>query len=346
VYFYAVPIIVACFYARMAMTRVLRAAAVLLCGAIILAGPSAIAGKGSDESSRLYFTQPDDGTDQEVYSILPDGTDVRRFTDNDRYEAEIEWSPDGSRLLIVRDDAYLLDSDGRELGALGLAEKRRYLTHFSWSLDSRKLVYVEIPRYGSRRPLMIVPAVGSAEPRRVPGVSGIFPVWTPDGKRIIFTRTCYGKRCPARGEESEGRLGMYSVRPDGTHLRRIHRSVKIDYPQDMTRDGRLLFLRVGDVFQEDEESAIYWMRPGKSGPRLIDRGTYRFGFDYTNAVWSPDGEAVVALGQEIDQNGMQYMRTFAADGKKEKNVLECETDWSEGDQCPEWVDWGPATIGP
>ncbi len=59
----------------------------------------------SPDGSRIAFYSNRDGN-FEIYTIHPDGTNLRRLTHSDAGDGEMTWSPDGSKV------AYLADLEG------------------------------------------------------------------------------------------------------------------------------------------------------------------------------------------------------------------------------------------
>ncbi|UPV73824.1 S9 family peptidase [Halorussus limi] len=62
------------------------------------------------DGSRIAFLsnrteRPDDSGAMDVYTISPDGSDLRRLTDGDLFVSDVRWRPDGERLAISARDA-------------------------------------------------------------------------------------------------------------------------------------------------------------------------------------------------------------------------------------------------
>jgi Tol biopolymer transport system component len=97
------------------------------------------------------------GETNEVFTMTPEGEDLRQLTDNRVSEYDLDWSPDGSRLLYVRiralEDRYARPSDIVVMGKNG--QDVRVLTH-----TKRKELSAS---------------------------------FSPNGRRIVFSKCCYGE---------------------------------------------------------------------------------------------------------------------------------------------------------
>jgi len=66
------------------------------------------------------------GSDQQLYTVAPNGSDRRKLTDDDRTYQFPAWSPDGSRIGIVGEDAlftYQLFILGAGRRAIGISDQ-------------------------------------------------------------------------------------------------------------------------------------------------------------------------------------------------------------------------------
>ncbi|NEU56930.1 S9 family peptidase [Halorussus sp. MSC15.2] len=64
----------------------------------------------SSDGSRIAFLsnrteRPDDSGAMDVYTISPDGSDLRRLTDGGLFVSDVRWRPDGERMAIAARDA-------------------------------------------------------------------------------------------------------------------------------------------------------------------------------------------------------------------------------------------------
>lgn len=212
----------------------------------------------SPDGSRIAFTSDADGN-YEIYTMKPDGTDVRQltFTDPPIQHVGPKYSPDGKLLLYATDadekdpanqqDLWVMPSGGgagtRLTYDLNNRESR------SWSPDGTRIV-TQTVKDGVGQ-LVVLNADGTGErqithfppdtPKFDPG--GIFPVisgavtpaWSPDGKWIAFA------------SNHKGTYDIYRIRPDGSGLTRITNS-----PQPVASVGWWPIQKSGGCNQECE----------------------------------------------------------------------------------------------
>ncbi len=152
------------------------------------------------EPGSILFFSDESGTAQ-LYSMEPDGSDVRRLTDDpDFHVGRAVWSPDGTKIVF----------EGPQ----------------------------ELAHYGPA--LYVVNADGTGRYRlthvTTPGVhpaNGEYPVWSPDGRRIAFRRVMF--------PEAAGILDVYVVDIDGTNEQRVTATPNLlEYIGSWTPQGHLL----------------------------------------------------------------------------------------------------------
>jgi Tol biopolymer transport system component len=185
-----------------------------------------------------------------VYSILPDGTGLTRFTEGDNQVGEAFLAPDQNLIaiqafdnLIIKDLKFQtlsqsINSSGRGVSWSPDSKQIAYQDHhsltvrdlrsgatrsssidsneaiseISWSPDGKQIAYVGARGLGMNSPsineLRVVNADGTGGRRLT--AEGFGPVWSPDGKYIIFSR---------------GQARMYLIRADGSGERYLSHGV-------------------------------------------------------------------------------------------------------------------------
>lgn len=133
---------------------------------------------------------------RDIYLKLLKTGEPLRLTSNPADELAPVWSPDGSTIAFLREEAsvkgnfhwgvYTIDALGgqeRHICAAGPG--------LSWSPDGKKLVISSLPDSNGRNHLVQVDlASGAQEELTPPGPwSDSFPVYSPDGKKIAFHRS-------------------------------------------------------------------------------------------------------------------------------------------------------------
>jgi TolB protein len=226
--------------------------AVLACEGEDIAGPTpetemATAAATTSRIAFLVTKIVGDDEFEDVYTMIPDGSGVRRLTVNGNYY-DLDWAPGATKLAAVKgSDIALVSLDGSPVRNLtntpGIGEAgpvwspdgskivywtenyeiyvmnangsgQRNLTRSTddewtprWSPDGRKIVYIGGPR--GNPTVRVMNADGSGQRSLTDGTSNweMGPVWSPDGRQIAFTA--------ARG----GNVDVYVINPDGSGLK-------------------------------------------------------------------------------------------------------------------------------
>ena len=189
----------------------------------------------SPDAERLAcepFEEPVDPTRRGIYSIRSsDGGGLTRITSSQGHDEPGDYSPNGKRLVFGRGDQngepvglYVAEVDGR-----GVRQVTPTGTLFSsagdWSPQRNEIVFSQHFTSDARSSIWVVHANGTglheihvrAQPAcggaiSDPSTQGCFqPRWSPDGKKIIFSR----------GTSGHNDSNIYSVDTDGANLTQI-----------------------------------------------------------------------------------------------------------------------------
>ena len=186
-------------------------------------------------------------------------------------------SPDGARVAFVvrqqeRGRLYLMAADGT--GSHRLTESLDARDAPSWSSDGKWVAVVASER--TEQPLYKVPVEGGAPVRLVGGVN-TSPVWSPDGRFIVYCVQGEGPWC-----------GMKAITPDGNPF---------PLPEAKVDNGgnRYRFLPGGKsmvLMQGKDRGYDFWLLDLAGGRRrrLTD---LRPGYDMRSFDVSPDGKQIL-----------------------------------------------------
>jgi Tol biopolymer transport system component len=178
-------------------------------------------------------------SDHDVYTSLPDGSDLVRLTTEPGYDAEATLSPDGETIVFTstRDgdlDIYTMNVDGSNVQRLTTAvgydggpffspdgSKIVYRTWHPTTADEeadyRRLLAQNLVR-PSEMEVWVMNADGS-EQRQLTNLGGanFAPYFHPDGNRIIFASNHHVIRDDPRSRNFD----LFLVNLDGSNLRQV-----------------------------------------------------------------------------------------------------------------------------
>lgn len=270
-----------------------------------------------------------EGSATEIYLVRQDGRGQRRLTTNRSADFSPIWSPDGERLLFVSnrdgdDELFVMDASGRNVRQL--TRNRSLDLTPQWSPDGARIAFASDRRRRGEPEIWVMRADGTG-PRRLIATPDnpwqdrqYSPVWSPDGRRIIFTMA-------ATAENPE----LYAVGLDGQGLRRLTRTKgSLDHPGDDTMadwsaDGRTIVF----VSNREQRTSDLWaMRPSGADQRPLLR---RPASDDWNPRISPDGD-LVAFTERVLPSGAAWVALTRSDGTFVGRVAPgSEPDWRPTD---------------
>ena len=214
----------------------------------------------------------------DVYVMNADGSNITQLTSTNRFDGDIHWSPDGSRLAFYSSPdgspgkkAYLMNPDGSDVTPLTNSE---YDGTLEWSPDGTRVAI--LTSHFGRDGLVIFNANGedailvSGRVRYGPNFD-----WSPDGNRIAFVRP------PVNFYE--GNDDIYIANADGTGLTRLTRNRTGDHSPIWSPDGT----RIAFLSSRDKLTNISLINADGSG--VVDLTGSRISGRVKTFRWSPDG---------------------------------------------------------
>ncbi len=190
----------------------------------------------------------------EIFTSKPDGSDLRQLTNNGAYNAEATLSWDGKKMIFTSTmdgdiDLYVMNTDGT--GLRRLTTRVGYDGGAWFSPDGRQIVwraaypetasdtadYLGLLHQRLVRPAKVEVWVADADgsnPHQVTRLGGanFAPVFTPDGKQIIFASNYESPK--------SGAFDLFLINPDGTGLEKITTHPDFDAFPMFSYDGRKL----------------------------------------------------------------------------------------------------------
>ncbi len=206
----------------------------------------------------------------EIFTALPDGSDLRRITRNDCYDAEGTVCPDGTRIVFTstRDgdlEIYSMEPDGGNVRRLTDAPGYDGGACYSW--DGTKIVYrAARPEGAALEEYRALLAEGLVRPRGVElfvmdadgsnqrqltrnGATNFAPFFHPDDEQIIF--------CSNLAQPRSGAFDLYLIRIDGTGLERVTSDPAFDGFPMFSSDGKRLVWCSNRAQPESGETQVF-----------------------------------------------------------------------------------------
>ncbi len=273
-------------------------------------------------NGRIAFVAGAEANTQEVWTIAPDGSDPVQLTNDDVYDDDVAYSPDGTKLVFTSDrdgdsDIWIMDADGSS--PMQIVDHRGADAEPTWSPDATQIAY-ETFRHdpdGILSEIRVVNVDGSDDHRLTRNRMMEFNVaWSPDGTRIAFSgfksKSGYKTGVFTRSAATGGDL---------TRLTANRVPGFVDGHPAWSPNGRwLAFVR-----EVDADTFGYEIFKVRSNGRRVTRLTRNAGTDQQPS-WSPDGTLIV-----YTENFQ--VATMGADGT-DTTIL--TTDDTVGHYSPSW----------
>jgi TolB protein len=249
--------------------------AVLAGACALLIGASSASASFPGRAGKIAFVSDASGS-SDILVMNADGSGRESLTSGTTEDIDPAWSPEGSRLVFVRDGAiHVIKSDGSGLRRITAG------TTPAWSPDGQRIVFSR--RVGRGADLYLVRADGRGLTRLTRTVAiESDPEWSPDGRLIAFARAGVA-----------GDAQLYLLRPNGRGLRRVTTGPLGDSSPTWSPDSRqLAFVRNDEslgssrVFVTTVDGKR--LRPLVGELQLDPAANFEGG-----PAWSPDGKRIV-----------------------------------------------------
>lgn len=236
----------------------------------------------SPDGKRIAFQSDRDGTEQ-IYVMNVDGTALTKLTAAPGEKAMPAWSHDGHQIAFcVTEESdifiYVVSAEGGNPRRLtdGMAP--------SWSPDDRTIAFNrgQLPQIwlvdadgGSSRALVAGDESELTREEKIDLLFRLAPVWSPDGKRLLYTKVLTG---PDRSKPSMN-YEVFTMDLDGRARQRLTTDDARDMGHGWSPDGeKIVFSTV-----RDGDAEIYVMNADGSAQVNLTRHAARD----QSATWSP-----------------------------------------------------------
>jgi len=235
----------------------------------------------SPDGNRIAFGSSAEGNGSEIFIYWTESGKMARITQLERSPGDISWSPDGSHLAfsmhVPESNPVLVKPPKKPKGA-EWAEHPRVTKRLKHEADG--VGYLE-PGFSH---LFVVPAEGGTA-RQV--TSGDFhhdskPVWTPDGKSLIFSANRHED-----WEYNRRNSEIYSVSIADGEITSLTDRNGPDYSPALSPDGNTIaYLGYDDRVQTYQVTKLYTMNRDGSGKKEIVTNLDR---SISDIVWDENG---------------------------------------------------------
>ena len=271
-----------------------------------------------------FWAEGDSGI--EIYTIRPNGTHLRRLTDEDGDAFRPDWSPDGRRIAFQLEsdessDIMIMNRNGsnmRDLTPSGFEELPAFTPdghHLVFDCDCNPQGVFIMRDDGSDRH-RVTTHLFPFEPDSNAEVS-------PDGQTVTFVR-----------HKVSGELqALLAVDPDGSDIRRIvPYTLEVAIKHDWAPNGEQIVITTDADYPNGRSPNVATVRPDGTHLRMLTnyRGGEKGAF---GGSYSPDGRWIVFRVEDLEGEsyGLFKMRPDGSD-----KTLIASLPFA-----PRGIDWGP-----
>jgi Tol biopolymer transport system component len=277
-----------------------------------------------DRNGLIAF-QADIGNSTQIFTMRPNGHDLRQITHVDGTAEAPDWSPDGQRLTFAYNECSVafIDADGTNLQVIppaagdGTPGVDVCDGDSSFTPDGERVVYGHYNAVLDQEDIRSMRLDGT-DRQIITNAGGPDPNVSPDGQKISF-------KGPPDG-------ALFVANIDGSGIVQVSPSISVSYKHDWAPDGQHLVVSDNSEPGPDEAANVVTVRPDGSDWTYLTH--YPAGFRAYAGGYSPDGQWIVF--RLVGPGVVPTMYRIRPDGSDLHALFTSSTLITRN------IDWGPA----
>lgn len=199
-----------------------------------------------DRNGRIAF-QARTAHGFQIFTVRPNGHDLRQITHVDGDAFYPDWSPDGRQIAFAINDCSvaIMNADGSDLRLIA-DDPALCQSDPSFTPDGQRLLFQHFDWLGTGLDEVWSMRLDGSDKRLVTGAGAVDPNASPDGRKLSF-------------KGAAGALFVQNM--DGSGLVQVSPAVSVAYKSDWAPDGRRLVFGNNSEPGPDDPVNIYSVRP-------------------------------------------------------------------------------------
>jgi Tol biopolymer transport system component len=268
----------------------------------------------------------DTGNGYQLYTVRPNGHDLRRITSGPDQASTPDWSPDGQWLAFSLNECEIgfIHPDGTDQRVIPSQTPGGCETDPAFTPDGTHVVFERYDPATDDDAIWIMDLNGDGRRRlgAAPGDGGATPEVSPDGQTVTFL-----------AGTSNGLTALFAVDIDGGDVWQVTPTLYgITFKHDWAPDGSRLVMSDNADDASRPANVVTFRSDGSGLQYLTDLQAP--GQNALAGGYSPNGKWITYRLEHGDLSALMIMRT---DGQGDHAILRFSS------LKPRFIDWGPAT---